>query len=278
MDSLQLEIVIPREIVIPSEARDRAVGAAWLKPRLGDHESACGRLGPAAQERCFAVAEPRLSAATGGMTDLPERLYQLGLDPGTPITVTRNRTVMISWRPRSGLRLHGGYAAAPDDVLRAIVRFLARRVPRAERTAARRLFMAFPVDQHVASRPDRGRKARPISPEDQPLVDRLAHLHEILNAKHFDGALATIPIRLSDRMRSRLGELRAPRANAPPEIVISRRHIRRHGWDAAAETLLHEMVHQWQVEHGHPLDHGREFRRKAREVGIAPRAVADLRR
>ncbi len=227
-----------------------------------------------------AIATPATPAL--GMTPLPERLYQLGLDPGTPITVTRNRTVMISWRPRSGLRLHAGYAAAPDEVLRAIVRFLARRVPRAERIAARRVFMAFPVDQHVASRPDRGRKARPISPEDQPLIDRLSHLHEILNAQHFDGALATIPIRLSDRMRSRLGELRAlpsrDLSRGPIEIIISRRHIRRHGWDAAAETLLHEMVHQWQVEHGHPLDHGREFRRKAREVGVAPRAVADLRR
>jgi hypothetical protein len=42
------------------------------------------------------------------------------------------------------------------------------------------------------------------------------------------------------------------------------------------ETLLHEMVHQWQAETGQPVDHGRAFRRKAREVGITPRAVADL--
>ena len=209
---------------------------------------------------------------------LPERLYRLGLDAGTPIAVTRNRTIVMSWRPRTGLRLHAGYAAAPDDVLRAIVRFLARRVPRAERLAARRVFMAFPVDRHVPSRPERARRARPIAAEDQPLVDRLMHLHEELNAKHFAGSLATIPICVSDRMRSRLGELRAARGSTPPEIIISRRHIRRHGWEAARDTLLHEMVHQWQAEQGHPLDHGREFRRKAREVGIVPRAVADLKR
>jgi len=184
---------------------------------------------------------------------------------------------MISWRARSGLRLHAGYAAAPDEVLRAIVRFLARRVPRAERTAARQLFMKFPVDAHVPSRPARPRPLPAIAPADQAFVDRLVAMHRVLNLKHFDGSLATIPIRVSDRMRSRLGELRGARAGAPPIIVISGRHIRRHGWDAVADTLLHEMVHQWQAEQGHPLDHGREFRRMAREVGIVPRAVADLR-
>ena len=209
--------------------------------------------------------------------NITERLYRLGLEPGTPVTLTRNRIVMISWRARGGLRLHAGYAAAPDDVLRAIVRFLARRVPRTERRAARRIFMTFPVNQHVASRPERVRALRPIVPEDQPWVDRLTHLHQLLNARHFDGMLAAIPIGVSDRMRSRLGELRGSRAGAPPAIVISRRHIRRHRWDAVSDTLLHEMVHQWQAEQGHPLDHGREFRRKAREVGIVPRAVADLR-
>jgi hypothetical protein len=58
----------------------------------------------------------------------------------------------------------------------------------------------------------------------------------------------------------------------PSEIVVSRRHIRRHGWEEALHTLLHEMVHQWQDETGHPIDHGRVFRAKAREVGVAPSA------
>lgn len=213
-------------------------------------------------------------AESAPLPSLPERLYRLGLDRGTPVTLTRNRTVMISWRASSGLRLHAGYAAAPDEVLRAIVRFLARRVPGSERNAARRRFMAFPVDQHIPSRSPRLRAPRLVAPEDGPLVDRLSHLHELLNEQHFGGDLASIPIRISDRMRRRLGELRA----SPPEIVISRRHIRRDGWQSAMDTLLHEMVHQWQAEAGHPLDHGRIFREKARAVGIVPRAVADLRR
>ena len=32
------------------------------------------------------------------------------------------------------------------------------------------------------------------------------------------------------------------------------------------------MVHQWQDETGHTIDHGATFRAKAREVGIAPYA------
>ena len=43
-------------------------------------------------------------------------------------------------------------------------------------------------------------------------------------------------------------------------------------------TLLHEMVHQWQAEQGHPIDHGRLFREKAIEVGIEPAARRRLPR
>jgi hypothetical protein len=32
------------------------------------------------------------------------------------------------------------------------------------------------------------------------------------------------------------------------------------------------MVHQWQDEGGHAIDHGATFRKKAREVGITPSA------
>jgi hypothetical protein len=78
-------------------------------------------------------------------------------------------------------------------------------------------------------------------------------------------------------MKSRLGHY-SPAAHAcEAEIVISRRHIRRDGWEEALHTLLHEMVHQWQDEQGLVVDHGSSFRAKARAVGITPlacRAVA----
>ena len=221
-------------------------------------------------------APKQASPAVDVSPSLADRLYHLGLTPGTPVTVTRNRTVLISWRARSGLRLHAGYGAAPDQVLSAIVRFVSRRTPRTERIHARRIFMAFPVEQHVPSRPERQRAPRTVPVEDQPVIDRLNGLRDAFNERHFSGMLPAIPIRLSHRMRRRLGELRASQNGTAVEITISRRHLRRDGWGAVADTLLHEMVHQWQAVHGHPLDHGREFRRKATEVGIAPRAVADL--
>ena len=42
-------------------------------------------------------------------------------------------------------------------------------------------------------------------------------------------------------------------------------------------VLMHEMVHQWQEETGHPIDHGPAFRRKAHDVGTTPRAKRALR-
>jgi hypothetical protein len=78
-------------------------------------------------------------------------------------------------------------------------------------------------------------------------------------------------------MRSRLGQYTsASPSGDPAEICISRAHLRRHGWAEALHTLLHEMVHQWQAEHGHAIDHGAGFRAKAREVGIAPYARREL--
>ena len=72
-------------------------------------------------------------------------------------------------------------------------------------------------------------------------------------------------------MKIRLGHYSAAnQAGDPPEIAISRRHLRRHGWEEALETLLHEMVHQWQDERGLGIDHGPTFRAKARAVGIPP--------
>lgn len=197
---------------------------------------------------------------------LPARLFRLGLPPGTPVTLTRNRVLVVSWHAADGLRLHAGYAWAPDDVLLAIIRFMARRIPRAERLAARRKFLSFPLDRYAPSR--KRRKLPDVPPRDARTVAELQRLHQILNARHFAGSLGTIPIRVSDRMSTRLGEFRADHDMRPVVITVSRRHIQDDGWLAATETLLHEMVHQWQCETGLPIDHGRTFRRKAREVGI----------
>ncbi len=102
-------------------------------------------------------------------------------------------------------------------------------------------------------------------------------MHRDLNIRHFGGSLSTITIRLSGRMKTRLGELSVDHNdNSNKEIGISRRHLTRHSWSEVEHTMLHEMVHQWQAENGYPVDHGPVFRAKAREVGVLPAARRSL--
>jgi hypothetical protein len=203
---------------------------------------------------------------------LSDRLSQLGLRGVSSVVTHTNRIVMLSLGARGVLRLHRGYARAPDRVLRAIVRFLDSRLPRAVRRMAEREFLDFPVEQHSPDPPGPLRRERP-RPGDLLLLHRLSRVHERLNGEHFGGALRSLPIRLSSRMRTRLGELSMEvRTGRPVEIAISRRHIARHAWAEVEHTLLHEMVHQWQAEAGLRVDHGPTFRRKARQVGVLPGA------
>ena len=202
---------------------------------------------------------------------LRDRLGILGLREIDQVLTHTNRTVMLSLNKRV-LRVHQGYAFAPDRVLKAIVRFLNPRVPRVLRRLAEREFLAFPVEAHAPPRP-RPRAHERARPGDLTLLHRLTGLHHDLNAQHFGGALGEIPIRLSSRMRTRLGEMAVDiRSGRPLEITISRRHIARHAWLEVEHTMLHEMVHQWQAETGVRIDHGRTFRQKAREVGVLPAA------
>ena len=207
---------------------------------------------------------------------LPARLRQLGLRGVARIVTHTNRIVMVSLGARGVLRLHRGYADAPDRVLLAIIRFLDPRLPRAERRLAEREFLDFPVERHAPAPPELARRERP-RPGDLILLHRLSQAHDRFNAEHFGGALGSLPIRLSNRMRTRLGELSVEIPTGRPiEIAISRRHIARHAWGEVEHTLLHEMVHQWQAESGIVVDHGPMFRQKARQVGVLPGAKRSL--
>jgi hypothetical protein len=165
----------------------------------------------------------------------------------------------------SELRVHEGYLDAPHDVLAAIVRFV-EGATRGERLRARRRLLEFPIETPAPARRRGG-----THPDDRCLAGRLTEWHAQFNHDHFGGALRDLEVRVSRRMRARLGHYTAATAAGdPPEIAISRRHLRRHGWEEALHTLLHEMVHQWQDERGLPIDHGSTFRQKAREIGISP--------
>ena len=205
---------------------------------------------------------------------LVSRLRRLGLPPFDSIRTHRNRQVMVSWTPEKSLRVHEGYADAPDHVLAAIVRFVTPHVSRATRLSARRILLAFPAESFAPADPGRTRAPERARRGDRNILARLRGLHATLNARYFEGRLSPVPIVLSGRMRRRLGELRLERAaGAAVQIAIGRRHLRRDGWSAVEQTLLHEMIHQWQAETGLGVDHGPEFRRKAGDVGVEPRAV-----
>lgn len=213
-------------------------------------------------------------SAPRNATELLARLRSLGLTGIDRCRLTRNRAVMVSYRGRE-LRVHEGYLGAPPEVLMAIVTFVCGKT-RVGRRLARKRILAYPV-----ARTPRSRRPDAPHPDDAPLTKRLTEWHRRYNDRHFDGALRNIEVRVSRRMRARLGHyMSASPSGEPSEIVVSRRHIRRHGWEEALHTLLHEMVHQWQDETGHPIDHGRLFREKAREVGVTPsarRTVVPLR-
>jgi hypothetical protein len=204
--------------------------------------------------------------------ELLARLRDHGLTRINRCRLTRNRAVMIS-HGRGDLRLHQGFLGAPDDVLAAIVAFIEGPTRRA-RLEGRRRLLAFPIDISTV----RPRRREATHPDDVGAEERLTWHHAELNRTHFGGELRPLAVRVSRRMRRRLGHyVAATPAGDAAEIAISRRHIRRDGWAQALETLLHEMVHQWQDERRLPIDHGRTFREKARAVGIrasASRTVA----
>ena len=220
----------------------------------------------------LSLALEPLPASPRDAEELLSRLRELGLRRITRCQLTRNRNVMVSFRG-TDLRVHEGYLEAPLDVHTAIVRFIEGRT-RVERRIARRRIVEFGVATPGA--PEAPMRRERMRPEDEPTAARLAEWHARYNAEHFGATLKPVPVRVSRRMKSRLGHYTAAKDGDGAEIAISWRHLRRHGWDEALHTLLHEMVHQWQDETGLPLDHGPRFRGKAREVGIeasAKRAV-----
>jgi hypothetical protein len=206
--------------------------------------------------------------------ELRARLQRLGLGSQYRVRLTTNRTVVVSYSGGE-LRIHNSFLGADEEVWKAIITFVHGRT-RVSRQEARRTILEFPV-----ARPDepprRRRKPERPHPADAPLIRELTRWHAQYNHERFGGSLRTVPIRISRRMKSRLGHYTPAAEGCEPEIVLSRRHIRRDGWVEALHTLLHEMVHQWQDEQGLIVDHGSTFRAKARDVGITPlacRAVA----
>ncbi len=222
------------------------------------------------------VAQLALELASSSPRDETEmltRLSALGLRRVDEVILTGNRRTMVSVKHRT-LRVHRAYLDAPPAVHQAIADFIMVG-PRggAMRRKAERAIIEF---ASTIERPPAEPRNETTHSDDEPLAERLIALHARYNAEFFDGRLANVPIRISRRMKSRLGHYTARRGGREAEIAISRGHFRRHGFVEVAHTLLHEMVHQWQDETGLPVDHGAEFKRKCREVGASPSATRRL--
>ena len=160
--------------------------------------------------------------------------------------------------------MHQGYQAAPDEVVAAIARWTKPGIRRKHRLEAQRILAAFPVHAHAP--PTDLPSYRPaVLPGDEKIFARLHELHDQFNRAHFENGLGRVRMALSAKMRRRLGEFRLS-ATGLHEIAIGRRHLKRDGWKGVSETLLHEMVHQWQAETGRKLGHGKEFRRMLSQV------------
>ena len=119
----------------------------------------------------------------------------------------------------------------------------------------------------------RKRRSARSRADDAAIISALQTRHAAYNATLFDGELGGVKIRLSRRMKNRLGHYMVAGGGQPAEIAMSLRHIERDSWDDVLHTLVHEMVHQWQDQNGMALDHGQAFREKAIEVGISARAT-----
>lgn len=225
-----------------------------------------GHVAPSSQ-LAFDLDTPSTPLPPRDGDELLARLRVLGLKRITDLRLTRNRNVMVSFRGHE-LRVHRGFLDAPTEVHVAIVAFVEGRT-KADRRNAQRLIISHRIADPTPAAPPRRERTRV---EDEPYAAKLTEWHAKYNVDHFGGALKVVPVRVSRRMKTRLGHYSAATPTSSGEIAISYRHLRRHGWSEALHTLLHEMVHQWQDETGRPLDHGAGFRAKAREVGIAPAA------
>ena len=97
-----------------------------------------------------------------------------------------------------------------------------------------------------------------------PSAADLQVIFAMLNARHFGGVLRTYRIIFNPRLTSVAGRI----GHRPPVIELSPKLLAAHA-EQTEPTLLHEMVHAWLYQHGLPSGHGREFKRKMRDVGLS---------
>lgn len=112
-----------------------------------------------------------------------------------------------------------------------------------------------------------------------PTVEQYSNLqlaYDYFNQKLFDGDLADCVITLRSHGKRTLGLFHAEQwqhdADTAHEIALCPRHLRRPLRDVFG-TLVHEMCHLWQQDHGKPSRsgyHNKEWGSKMKDVGLYP--------
>jgi len=221
--------------------------------------------------------------------DLRNRLRGAGATDVERVRFRGNRSTI--WSVTSGgtvLNLHEGYRTAPWSLLRHFVT-LAIPADRSAtetglaRSAVRTWHGLAPAIARARRRPRR-RRALPARREVIPgpccgnpeQIRRLRALFHRLNRERFQVALPPdLHLRLSARMRSRLGHMRGhvrQGRRIVVEIALNDILLRDGNSPALTDTLLHEMAHaaDWLIQGGR--GHGPTWKAWALRVGCEPRA------
>ncbi|MDT8341251.1 MAG: SprT family zinc-dependent metalloprotease [Longimicrobiales bacterium] len=204
----------------------------------------------------------------------------------------QNRTTI--WSLTQGgraLNLHAAFAGAPLRILRAFAVIVneARRPSPAYHRAARRVAEWPPLHSEirrlrVQARRIRapGRRELGVGPCCATPAQRayLRRLYEYLNRTRFSGRLpASIPLRLSNRMQTRLGHmvpgLRDGR-RVVVEIALNVDLLLPGNGRARLDTLLHEMAHAADYLLSGQTGHGESWRRWAERAGCAAEACTSV--
>jgi hypothetical protein len=219
--------------------------------------------------------------------ELLEYLHRCGATGVERVTLRRNRSTL--WSLTGGgrrLNLHAAYAGAPGEILQAIA-LLCRRIQRRDaawRDAAHRV-REWPGALDAARRLRTLHHTAPADPgaglpgccATTGQRVHLVRLYRYLNAAHFADALpSVVPIRLSRRFRSRLGQMVPGRVDGRRVVLelVLNLDLMLAGNDAQrVDTLLHEMAHAAEYLETGVVGHGPGWRRWARRAGCDPRAV-----
>jgi hypothetical protein len=205
------------------------------------------------------------------------------------VTFKANRATI--WSLTQGgavLNLHVAYRTAPLYILSHFATIVreASRPTLAYRAAvsAVRLWDGLELElrriwsehRKRARRPSRRRRRAPgVGPdcatEDQKTY--LRHLYRYLNRTRFDGRLpAGIPIRLSNRMTTRIGQMLPGTSDGMRyviELALNVDLMLEGNGRERIDTLIHEMAHAADWLFSGNLDHGPSWRRWARYAGCS---------